>query len=559
MPFVRLAVNPQSEGPDMADQETYHRTYLPDGSYGPNCNPSHRPAPKGVPLHRMQPLIDPREFQNGPARLPDGTPLPSNFRMPQPMDLRAPKPVYKPGQLRWKAMRYTGPGLMPTWMVEKPDQDFARVATPFERDYSKLVHGGKWSPRTAMEPVVEGLTVIGHVGRVNAQRLWIPIPLAGGWGLKQATEEGIPVYMAKENPDPSLWTHFGASEVIYDVLTGIDGEVVACLGVDYVGLESVDFWLLDAVTLGFGLANLGIAAGKRILKSLTRRAVKNGGSVAFQGATREIAKDAIARMAGRRAADRAAKAWIPKSGMTKPHFEAFQEVAERQNVIAIVRNTNERSTRLIEMGCPGKPFAIKFHTSEKTGVVVASNAKELKIAYEQRYFVVDADGVARRPIPGQFRNGNPVMEEIELKNSFWQVEQGQLIDPRLKKPVVGDYDLMGVVDPTAPGRNIALHVVNDTPVANVTSPIVERFQNAVNQRMDMPRVLHGAQDQFAGFRGGATAFLPDGTVKFLPDEAAVEAFYKSIGRETIRGAHPRPAPSTPVVDELAARRAQRAR
>lgn len=539
----------------MSDLEQYHRTYLPDGSYGPICNPSGKRNTNGEKLLRMPPLVDPREFRNGPARLPDGTTLPPMFRNAPPVNLRQPKPIYEPGQLRWKAMRYTGEGLMPVWMVEKLDQNFARFATPFERSYSKLVRGGSYNPRSGMEPVVMDLTVIGHVGRVNGRHLWMPLGLGGNRGLNLALEEGIPVYMAEKNPDESMWIEFGASEVLYDVITGIDGEVVASLGVDYVGLESVDFWLLDAVFLGKGLADLGLAIGKRILKSLTRRAVQRGGAIAFRGATMEVAKEAIGRMAGRTASGGAGH-YLPKSGITRSHFGAFQEAAQRENVIAVVRNTNPASTRLIEMGCPGKPLSIKFHTSERTGVVMAADPADIKKAYDQRYFVVDADGIARRPIPGQVRNGKPVMEELELKGAFWQVEQGQLIDPRLRKPVVGDYDLMGVVDPSAPGRNIALHASGEKTPADISSPIVDRFKNAVNQRLDMPRVLHGAQDQFAGFRGGATAFLPDGTVKFLPDEAAVQGFYKSIGRETIRGSHPRPPSHVPVVDELAARRAR---
>jgi len=130
-----------------------------------------------------------------------------------------------------------------------------------------------------------------------------------------------------------------------------------------------------------------------------------------------------------------------------------------------------------------------------------------------------------------------------------------MIDPRLRKPVVGDYDLMGVIDPKAPGRNIALHARKEITPEDISSPIVDRFAGVVNSKMDMPRVLHGAQDQFAGFRNGATAFFPDGTVKYLPDEAAVKQFYESIGRETINGSYGRPGPGVPVVDELAARRA----
>ena len=49
----------------------------------------------------------------------------------------------------------------------------------------------------------------------------------------------------------------------------------------------------------------------------------------------------------------------------------------------------------------------------------------------------------------------------------------------------------------------------------------------------MPRVLHGAQDQYAGFRKGATAFFPDGTVMYMETEEEVKAFYDAVGRQPI--------------------------
>ncbi|MCW5963594.1 MAG: hypothetical protein KIT83_06120 [Bryobacterales bacterium] len=494
-----------------------------------------------------------------PVRLPDGTPLPPMFQGGIPPSLQTKPATYHPSQLRWKAMRFTGQGLTPTFMVEKINQDFARFATPFEEEYSKLVHGVKHSGPRTMEPVVDGLTVIGHVGKINARRLWIPIGVNGNLGMDTALELGIPVYVSRKNPDLNFWFEFGASEVNYQVLTGIDGEVVAALSVDYVGLEQSDFWLLDAVLLGRGLANLGVAVGRKLLSSLSRRAIGKGGAVSFHGATKEIAKEALERTGARTASRAAGGQYIRQSGMTEPHFNAFRETARKQNVIALVRDTNPASTELIRKGCPGKPLSIKFHTDQRTGVVMATAPADLKRAHELRYFVVDADGVARRPIPGKVLNGKPVMEELRIDGAFWKVEKGQVIDPALKKPVVGDYDLMGVVDPSAPGRNIALHAIKEEAPADISSPIVARFAKGVNEKLDMPRVLHGAQDQFAGFRGGATAFMPDGSVKHLADEAAVQSFYKEIGRETIKGSYPKPPSPLLVVDELAARRGQPSR
>jgi hypothetical protein len=160
--------------------------------------------------------------------------------------------------------------------------------------------------------------------------------------------------------------------------------------------------------------------------------------------------------------------------------------------------------------------------------------------------------IARRTV---IRDGKVVVDELKLEGAFWQLEKGQVIEGASRKPVIGDYDLMGVINPKNLGQNIALHSSKGVTPSDISSPIVNKFKAAVNGRMDRPRVMHGAQDQFAGFRGGATVFYPDGRVVFLADDAAVKAFYDTIRRETIKGSYPRPTGGAPVVDELAVRRA----
>jgi hypothetical protein len=231
-------------------------------------------------------------------------------------------------------------------------------------------------------------------------------------------------------------------------------------------------------------------------------------------------------------ADPESTPYIPESGMPVAHFEKFVQAAKEQGVIAIVRNTNTASVPLIEKGCPGKPLDIKFHTSELTGVVTAANNDEIAHARKLGYLVVDKDLVARgQPSPA----GKPT--ELKLTNPFWKVLPGQIIDAAAKKPLVGDYDLMGVVKPSNPGQNIALVASEGEVLKDVSSPIVRRFANAVNGKLDRPRVLHGAQDQYSGFRGSATAFLPNGKAVLLPDEYAVKGFYEIIGRQTRLGSY----------------------
>lgn len=229
--------------------------------------------------------------------------------------------------------------------------------------------------------------------------------------------------------------------------------------------------------------------------------------------------------------------YIAETGMTPSHFLAFQRAAQAEGVIAVVRNTNTASTRLIELGCPGKPLTIKFNTDATTGVVTASTPADIETARELGYLVVDQDGVAR----GQ--RG----QELRLTNTFWRVAPGQVIDARLRKPLVGDYDLMGVFRPSNPGQNIALVASNSRTVGDVSSPVVRGFSTRVNAALDMARVMHGAQDQFASFRGSATAFMPDGRAVLLRDAHAVETFYNQWGRQTRTGTYNPTPPSRPSV------------
>jgi hypothetical protein len=245
------------------------------------------------------------------------------------------------------------------------------------------------------------------------------------------------------------------------------------------------------------------------------------------------------------------QAYIPESGMPEAHFRVFQEVAAQENLVILVRNTNVASMKLIELGCPGKPMQLGFvHTSDATGVVTAQNPGEIKRARDLGYFVVDADSVPR----GNFQqNGREVLTELtpaqlKFRNPAWRIQPGQIIDPKQFKPVVGDYDIQGAFDPRNPGQNIALVASEGELLADVMGPTVKRVASAANARLDQPRVMHGANDQYKGFRGGVTVFYPGGTTLLLPDEEAVEIFYDAVGRQTRIGRYsPRLAPTIPTV------------
>ncbi len=223
--------------------------------------------------------------------------------------------------------------------------------------------------------------------------------------------------------------------------------------------------------------------------------------------------------------------YVPSSGITTQHFAVFQRVAQQLNRIIVVRNTNTKSTFWIGQGYPPKPKNLEFlHTSDKTGKVTVVNEAEGQRVRQEGYYVIEKDGVARRK-PN---------ETLQKRFPFGTVdmnEPGQVIDPKSQKALVGDYDLMGVIDPDAKGRVIALHSSLGEEVQNRSNPDVNRVIGALNSQMDQPRVMHGPQDLYKGFRGPCTAFMPNGSVWELSDEQKVKEFYATIGRETITGSY----------------------
>jgi hypothetical protein len=179
----------------------------------------------------------------------------------------------------------------------------------------------------------------------------------------------------------------------------------------------------------------------------------------------------------------------------------------------------------------GKEF-MGLKTNPTTGVLTATKPADVATAYNNGYFVVGADGVARRTVAG-------ITQELRLKNPFWKVETGQVVSAS-GKPIVGDYDLLAVVPLKSPGRNI-VGVPKDPAKGDWMGPDVQRYASAVNKRLDQRRVLHGAQDQFPNRElGGLTddlayAVYPDGSICILNGRAAQAAFFKQYGRQTILG------------------------
>jgi hypothetical protein len=224
-------------------------------------------------------------------------------------------------------------------------------------------------------------------------------------------------------------------------------------------------------------------------------------------------------------------AYVPSSGMTLAHFAVFQRVAEKENRIIVVRNTNTKSTPWIQLGYPPKPKSLEpLHTSPKTGKVTATNEEERQRARREGFYIIESDGIARR-------RPHEALQKRFAFNTAEMNESGQVIHPQEQKALVGDYDLMGVIDPDAKGRVLTLHSVNGVAVENRTNPDVAAVIKLLNSQMDQPRVMHGPQDLYKSFRGPCTAFLPNGLVMELTTEQKVREFYELIGRETISGTY----------------------
>jgi len=482
--------------------------------------------------------------------------------------------VYYRTQRRWPAFILLNGSIQPTFIVERLNQNFAEVATEWEKEYSALIKAG---PDRFAPLVDQSYTLIGHVGTVKGTGL-IKVKDSTissyeyGAIAEYVTAEEV-VLVSKTVPEG--WEVFNPLQPnpIYTVVTDIFGDVqsgditdtmpgaIATAGPDERLLElAMD--ILDVITLATGVLAIGKFLVVGIVKTVARRKIVQMVISRAKSALGKVVRQVIARRAARRAARKAARTaakatWREVAGITREHHEAFILAAEKENLTIVVRHTNPKSIPLIEKGCPGKPKNLEFiNTSPESGIVMANSALDVSKAQKLGYFVVTEDGktAARFVQVGD----KEVPEIIKLDSPFWKVEKGQVIDPALKKPIVGDYDLMGVINPKNPGQNIHLVASDGELVTDISNPMVKRAAKAVNDQLPFPRVLHGPQDAYKGFRKGATAFEPDGTVRHFVTEDEVKAYYESIGRQTRVGSYPRPSAGTPVVDELAARRARTA-
>ncbi len=468
------------------------------------------------------------------------------------------KQPYDPSQTSYRVLRMFAGNLVSVRVIEQLGQDFASYATDWERRFSPLAVPGR--SRIGAQPVLDsGFLAVGYIATVRGDYIHESAHHRRNWRggeyprrVDEYVAAGLPLYADHKDPG-TQWERWGTCDDYHTVLIAIDGEVLARLGGGVVGVESVDCWLLDLVTVGGAIANIGKAVVRKSVQALTRKTAKGSSTKVLTGRTEAAAKRLVATT-GRKIPRPGS--YFKESGMPRSHFRAMQASARETGMIGIVRNTNPKSIPLIEKGCPAKPLSIKANTDPMTGVVTVKTKDEIRAAVREGYYVVDVDGVARRTI---VRNGKVTVDELKIKNPFWQVRPNQVIvGGNPPKPMAGDYDLMGVVDPAAIGRNVSLVAKDGKKLIDVSGPNVTKFRSSINAKLDQNRVMHGAQDQFAAFRGGATVFYPDGRTVLLRSAKDVEDFYKAIGRQTRKGSYnPGVANGPAPVDELAKMRAKR--
>ena len=567
----------------------YHRTFLSiyhdSGPHVVGCQPT--------PAQRQQQRQQEKLKQMQPMRVPARPPA---NRLPPPVTERQRKDVagflnipYVPGRSPTdEQVRYldqgadqrfgtmqpqrlpptptikTAPGrrhpaysqfnnvLEPTQIEEKKDQKFSQFATEWEKNSSILV------PATAhgrFVPIVDSSRmVIGHYGRVNANDLFIKVEPGDDIILGDLEEvlmtTAVYVNLGKLIKKNTAWAGSNAKwdrsfpghrnwltpdYKNYLVQTDIYGEVVAGEYSD-AGING------QAIPVDYSPADF-IGAAKLLVKVGLRVGVKMGVATL------------VPVMAGKRAGAAAVRrlrltfGYDKRMGIPPEHFKILADAARDTDVIAILRANKEQFVDLIRHGAPGKPPFFKFKTSPKTGVLTATDPVDIKLVQQKGYFLMDADGVARRTV---VKDGKQVVEEFKPQNPFWTVEKGQVIDPKLKKPVVGDYDLLGVAPMKSKGSNVS-GVPKDPVDGDWTGPWVKKYSEAANSRLpkDTPRVLHGAQDSYKGkaeYMGltddTAYAIFPNGKVHIMQGKKAQEEFYKAIGREPAGPAVP-PPPKSP--------------
>jgi hypothetical protein len=181
---------------------------------------------------------------------------------------------------------FSGGNLVLDTLTVLAKQDFNDAATPWERTWSSLCKGGgDFTPvlveTTFLRKVGMG-TVAGHRGKVGHElliRYGNPTvdPKTGWMG-----GDGL-VFVADPNDQslPPGQSPYGVPQTVYDVLTSVDGQVLAVFGtIDREALEEAN-WIIDVVLAPLAaavLVKLAVGAARlctSLLARMEERAARN--------------------------------------------------------------------------------------------------------------------------------------------------------------------------------------------------------------------------------------------------------------------------------------------
>ena len=169
----------------------------------------------------------------------------------------------------------------------KPNQDFVRFATPFERDYSNILH-----PRFHTVPIVvrrgDEYEVVGYVATVSGAEIFAPTGVLPN-SPDQMFAWGIPLFVAQEGGP--LWAQVSNSEMRFTVLTRIDGGITKVLSEKATGFVESEFGPIFFIASAF--TPLGLELVRSITNSIfTRQIPVVLEDLVLEGMTDEAAQSA---------------------------------------------------------------------------------------------------------------------------------------------------------------------------------------------------------------------------------------------------------------------------
>ena len=172
----------------------------------------------------------------------------------------------------------------------KPDQDFVRFATPFEQEYSNILHPGFGQVPEVVRRGGE-YEVVGYVATVSGENIFAPSGVFFNpfYSLDKEFARGVPFFVGKKGGP--LWVQASDSERRYTVLTRIDGGITKILSQKATGFVESEFGPIFFIASAF--APLGVGLVRSMTNSIFRRQIQVVlKDLVLEGMTDEVAQSA---------------------------------------------------------------------------------------------------------------------------------------------------------------------------------------------------------------------------------------------------------------------------